>query len=132
MAGQLCPESIWKTPRYPYRNVKRFWRNRVKGRIASVTAKSRDRDSGHFSGSKHNHEEPSRSRRRLRFRLTRRANALANAIPGETRSRSQRWQHMPDATLYRAWEVPHGQVKGRSYLFHLVPIGIGTAAVESL
>lgn len=57
---------------------------------------------------------------------------MANAIPGETRSKSKPWQRMHDGTLYDGWEVPRPEVNGRSYLFHLPPIGIGTAAVESL
>ena len=39
---------------------------------------------------------------------------------------------MRDATLYDGWELSRPEVNGRSYLVHLPPIGIGTAAVESL
>ncbi len=42
-------------------------------------------------------------------------NALANAIPGETRSKSKPWQRMHDGTLYDGWEVPRPEVNGRSY-----------------
>jgi hypothetical protein len=57
---------------------------------------------------------------------------LANAIPDETRSKREPWQPMHNATLYKGWEVQRTEVNGRSYLFHLPPIGIGTAEVESL
>ena len=39
---------------------------------------------------------------------------------------------MRNATLYDGWEPSSPEVTGRSYLVHLPPIGIGTAAVESL
>ena len=39
---------------------------------------------------------------------------------------------MRNATLYDGWEPSRPEMNGRSYLVHLSPIGIGTAAVESL
>jgi hypothetical protein len=39
---------------------------------------------------------------------------------------------MPDATIYDAWELSDHRLTGRSYLYSLPPIGIGTPMVESL
>lgn len=39
---------------------------------------------------------------------------------------------MRNASLYDAWEPSQAAVSGRSYLAHLEPIGIGSAAAESL
>jgi len=39
---------------------------------------------------------------------------------------------MPDATIYDAWESSHPAITHRSYFYPLSPIGVGTAAVESL
>ncbi len=52
-------------------------------------------------------------------------------LPEETLSR-KRLRYMPDATIYDAWELSDHRLTGRSYLYSLPPIGIGTPMVESL
>jgi AraC-like DNA-binding protein len=39
---------------------------------------------------------------------------------------------MHDAKAYDGWEPPRSEITPRSYLYRLAPIGVGTAAVESL
>jgi len=39
---------------------------------------------------------------------------------------------MPDAKIYDAWESSRPAITHRSYFYPLSPIGVGTAAVESL
>lgn len=52
-------------------------------------------------------------------------------LPEETLSR-KRLRYMPEATIYDAWELSDHRLTGRSYLYSLPPIGIGTPMVESL
>lgn len=58
----------------------------------------------------------------------------ASALRGEILSRKSKkcWQPMLDSTIYEAWEVSCPNIGQRSYLYPLAPIGVGTAAVESL
>ena len=55
----------------------------------------------------------------------------ASALPKGIRSPRKRWR-MHDAGAYEGWEPPGSDIAPRSYLYRLAPIGIGTAAVESL
>lgn len=53
----------------------------------------------------------------------------ANVILEETRSACRR---MSNESVYESWESSRVSLSGRSYLYALAPIGVNTAAVESL
>ncbi len=52
--------------------------------------------------------------------------------PEEIRSHRKQRQRMHDDEVYEGWEPSPPHVTGRSYLYSLAPIGVGSTAIESL